>query len=76
MQPIESLVIKKNKECKIKGVVQAINKRGNIAFFTKDDEGLLSILSSLAGIVLRNSMTYDEQITFLNSLRASLKVWL
>lgn len=56
------------------GVLQAINKRGNIAFFTKDDEGLLSILSNLAGIVLKNSMTYDEQVTFLNSLRASLKV--
>jgi hypothetical protein len=56
------------------GVVQAINKRGTVAYFTKDDEGLLSILSSLAGVALRNSMTYDDQVTFLNSLRAALKV--
>ncbi len=39
------------------GVVQAINK--NNGHFTKNDEGLLNILTGLAGIVLRNSMNYD-----------------
>jgi hypothetical protein len=60
--------------CLISGVCQAINKKGMNAFFTKDDEGLLTIFSSLAGVVLRNSMTYDEQVNFLNGLRAALNV--
>jgi GAF domain-containing protein len=52
--------------------VQAINKNGG--FFTKDDEGLLLILSQLAGVVLRNSLQYDEQLLFHNNLRHILKV--
>jgi hypothetical protein len=32
------------------------------------------ILSNLAGIVLRNCMTYDEQVTYHNSLRLALRV--
>ena len=31
-------------------------------------------MSDLAGIVLKNSMEYDEQVTFHNILRSSLKV--
>ena len=54
------------------GVVQAINKVSG--YFTKDDEGLLTILANLAGIVLRNSISYDEQLLFHNSLRHILKV--
>lgn len=54
------------------GVIQAINKFNG--YFTKDDEGLLSILANLAGIVLRNSISYDEQLLFHNSLRHILKV--
>ena len=51
--------------------MQAINKLNG--YFTKDDEGLLSILANLAGIVLRNSISYDEQLLFHNSLRHILK---
>lgn len=54
------------------GVIQAINKING--YFTKDDEGLLTILANLAGIVLRNSISYDEQLLFHNSLRHILKV--
>lgn len=57
---------------KIKGVIQAINKLNG--YFTKDDEGLLTILANLAGIVLRNSISYDEQLLYHNSLRHILKV--
>jgi GAF domain-containing protein len=53
------------------GVIQAINKLNG--YFTKDDEGLLTILGNLAGIVLRNSISYDEQLLFHNSLRHILK---
>ncbi len=54
------------------GVIQAINKLNGI--FTKDDEGLLSILAQLAGIILRNSMTYSQEKTFHGNLRAILNV--
>lgn len=54
------------------GVVQAINKFNG--HFTKDDEGLLTILANLAGIVIRNSLSYDQQLLFHNSLRHALKV--
>jgi len=56
------------------GVCQAINKKGHNATFSKDDESLLTILSNLAGIVLKNSMVYDKQLSFHNSLRSALKV--
>ncbi len=56
------------------GVCQAINKKGPNATFSKDDESLLTILANLAGIVLRNSMVYDKQLSFHNSLRSALKV--
>jgi putative methionine-R-sulfoxide reductase with GAF domain len=57
---------------RIIGVIQSINKFGGV--FTKDDEGLLSILASLAAIILRNSMNYDEQTNFHKYLRLALRV--
>ena len=57
-----------------KGVLQAVNKKGNGAIFSKDDEMLLGILSNLAGVVLRNSMSYNEQLSLHNVLRTALKV--
>ena len=42
----------------IVGVVQAINKAGGV--FKKDDEDFLHIMANLAGIVIRNSLFYDE----------------
>jgi GAF domain-containing protein len=56
------------------GVVQAINKKGSAAVFSKDDEGLLMILATLAGAVLRNSLNYDDLKVFHNNLRSSLKI--
>ena len=56
----------------LEGVIQAINKKGGL--FTQDDEGLLFILASLAGVVLRNSISHDEEKLFHNSLRAILRV--
>jgi signal transduction protein with GAF and PtsI domain len=54
------------------GVIQAINKIGGS--FTKDDEGILSVLASLAAIVLRNSINFDQQSVYQKSLRHALKV--
>lgn len=54
------------------GVIQAINKNSGI--FTKDDEGLLTILSSLANTIIKNSMYFDKEKLFHNSLRAILNV--
>ena len=54
------------------GVCQAINKK--VGYFTKNDEGFLSILANLAGVVLRNSISFDEQRIFHNTLRAVLNV--
>lgn len=57
---------------KYKGVTQAINKNDEI--FTKEDEGFLSILSNLAGTILKNTLQYDEQQIFHTYLRHLLKV--
>lgn len=54
------------------GVIQAINKLSG--FFTKEDEGLLAILANLAGTVLLNSLTFDEQSLFHSNLRHVLRV--
>jgi hypothetical protein len=53
-------------------VVQAINKFEGV--FNKDDEGLLSILAQFAGIIMRNLMTYNQEISFHANLRAILNV--
>jgi len=59
---------------RVVGVLQAVNKKGSGAIFTKDDEMLLGILSNLAGVVLRNSMSYNEQLSLHNVLRTALKI--
>jgi len=41
------------------GVLQAINK--NQGVFGKDDEGLLNIIASLADIVLKNTLSSEQQ---------------
>lgn len=60
-----------NKTGQILGVSQAINKLDGL--FTKEDEGLLNLLSNLAGIILKNSLQFDEQILLHNNLRHVLK---
>lgn len=57
---------------RVTGAIQAINKLNN-ASFSKDDEGLLEILANSAGVILRNSLHYDEQLLFQNNLRHILK---
>eukprot|EP01016_Furgasonia_blochmanni_P010159 TRINITY_DN14281_c0_g1_i3.p1 TRINITY_DN14281_c0_g1~~TRINITY_DN14281_c0_g1_i3.p1 ORF type:complete len:286 (-),score=51.29 TRINITY_DN14281_c0_g1_i3:133-990(-) len=66
--PIMEVIGKGNR---VLGVIQAINKHNGI--FTKDDEGLLMILAQLAAQILRNSMSFDEQLLFHNTLRHCLK---
>lgn len=61
-----------NKNKQIIGVLQALNK-GN-GTFSKNDEGLMGILADLAGTVLKNSLNYDKQALFFNSLRHVLNV--
>ena len=60
-----------NKLGQILGVSQAINKLDGI--FTKEDEGLLNLLSNLAGIILKNSLQYDEQMMLHNNMRHVLR---
>lgn len=60
-----------NKTGQILGVSQAINKLDGV--FTKEDEGLLNLLSNLAGIILKNSLQYDEEMMLFNNLRHVLK---
>jgi GAF domain-containing protein len=40
------------------GVIQCINKFNG--YFTKDDEGLLAMISDFAKIVLKNALQFDE----------------
>ena len=56
---------------RVTGAIQAINKINGS--FSKDDEGLLEILANIAGVILRNSLHYDEQLLFQNNLRHILK---
>jgi len=56
---------------RVTGAIQAINKLNGT--FSKDDEGLLEILANIAGVILRNSLHYDEQLLFQNNLRHILK---
>ena len=44
------------------GVMQAINKFGD--FFTKDDEGLIKIISLLARISLTNALFYNQKTLY------------
>lgn len=60
-----------NKTGQILGVSQAINKLEGT--FTKEDEGLLNLLSNLAGIILKNSLQYDEEMLLFNNLRHVLR---
>ena len=53
------------------GVLQSINKQDG--FFTKDDEGLLQMISQLASSAIRNSLFNEERSEFNNSLRMLLK---
>ena len=57
---------------RVTGAIQAINKLKGGAF-SKDDEGLLEILANIAGVILRNSLHYDETLLFQNNLRHILK---
>ena len=54
------------------GVLQAINK--NQGVFGKDDEGLLNIIASLADIVLKNTLSSEQQSQVYLSLRSVLKM--
>lgn len=56
---------------RVTGAIQAINKINGS--FSKDDEGLLEILANIAGVILRNSLHFDEQLLFQNNLRHILK---
>ena len=60
-----------NKTGQILGVNQAINKFQGT--FTKEDEGLLNLLANLAGIILKNSLKYDEQMLLHSNLRHVLR---
>lgn len=67
-----------NKMNEIEGIIQAVNKKPDknnvFRFFSKDDEGLLTILANIAGVTVKNSSIYNEQVVFHNSLRSILKV--
>ena len=54
------------------GVCQAINKK--TGYFTKNDEGFLSVLANLAGVVLKNSMSFDQEKVFHHTIRTVLNV--
>lgn len=64
----------------VSGVLQSINKEikeedGDVDHtFTKEDEGLIQILANLAGVVLKNSLKFDQQLLFHNTLRLILRV--
>lgn len=51
----------KDTESKVIGVIQAINKLNG--YFNSDDEGILSIISNQAGLMIKNSMIYDKAVT-------------
>ncbi|EAR87759.3 GAF domain protein (macronuclear) [Tetrahymena thermophila SB210] len=53
------------------GVIQSVNKLKG--YFTKDDEGLMLVISQLASIVLRNSEQFDQTMLFQNNLRTLLQ---
>ena len=59
------------------GVIQAVNKKPGsdnvIRSFSKDDEGLLAMVSKIAANSFRNSQTANDQILIHNSLRSILK---
>jgi GAF domain-containing protein len=55
------------------GVLQAINKLAG--YFTKDDEKIIKLIASIAGISLRNALQFDEQVIYYNSLRNLLTVY-
>lgn len=63
----------KDDSLKVIGVLQAVNKKETNTVFNKDDETLLTILSNLAGVVIRNSLMYNEQLSFHNVLRSALE---
>ncbi len=48
----------KNREGKVRGVFEVVNKIRGV--FTEEDEGLLSILSTMAASFIENATLYDE----------------
>lgn len=46
----------------VEGILQAINKKSKHEIFNTQDEGLLNILSNIAGAVLKNSLILDEYL--------------
>lgn len=53
------------------GVIQAINKLNN-TYFTKDDEGLMLVISKIASSIFRNSINNDAKTKTHNTLRKLL----
>ncbi len=53
--------------------MQAINKK-SADFFTKDDEGILCILSVLSYTIIRNAMSMHDRISNQNTLRDMVDV--
>ena len=67
-----------NKMNEVEGVIQAINKNPGpdnvIRYFTKDDEGLMKMQANIAGVTLKNTFLFSEQLLFHNNLRSILRV--
>jgi hypothetical protein len=68
-----------NNKGEVEGVVQAINKiqlDGRQQYFDRNDQGLLEMVSSLAGTNIHNTIQYNQQTAIMNNLRSILKVGL
>lgn len=55
------------------GAVQAINKLSDTRF-TFDDEFIFETLALHAGLILRNSMQYDQSLVFQHKLRNLIEI--
>lgn len=58
----------KDEDGKCFGVIQGLNKR-NGQLFSADDEELIDIFASQASLILKNSMRFDENLSFISRLK-------
>ena len=67
----------KNNRGVLEGVIQAINKLGGSDMedkmskisFSKEDEGILEMLGQIAGLFLKSTIKFSEQINHNDSLK-------
>lgn len=67
-----------NSKGEVEGVVQAINKVSSnpdeTVCFDRNDQGLLEMISNLAGNNIQNTIEYNQQLAIMNNFRNILKV--